>query len=244
MEESGNIAILITAYNEGKYINKVIKNCAVYGMDIIVVDDGSIDSTAAEVRSLMQKIGNKLKLIIHPSNLGKGRALITGFSYIIEKKYMGVITIDADGQHDTGEIKKFLETVRNEDPDIVIGNRLENTLGMPFIRLATNIFTSWIISKIAGKKINDVQSGFRYLKTSAIKKIKLSTCNFDTEPELIMRAGWYGMKIINIPIKTIYHKDFISHVNPIKDTVKFFKLVINGIRWKKNFRNTSQANSC
>jgi glycosyltransferase involved in cell wall biosynthesis len=237
MKETKNIAILIPAYNEGNYIKQVIEKCSVYGMDIIIVDDGSTDSTAAIVRSLMPAIGNRLKLIIHPSNRGKGQALITGFSHIMEKDYMGVVTIDADGQHDTREIKKFIEIIKNEDPDLVIGSRLGNTAGMPFLRLATNIFTSWIISKIAGKKISDVQSGYRYLKTSAIKKIKLITGNFDTEPEIVMRAGWYNMKILNIPIKTIYHKDFISHVNPIKDTLKFFKLIIYGIRWKKNFKN-------
>jgi glycosyltransferase involved in cell wall biosynthesis len=240
MEGYRNIAILIPAYNEDKYIKHVIENCAVYGMDIIVVDDGSVDSTAAQVRLLIKEAGNKLKLITHPYNMGKGRALITGFSYIIKKKYMGVITIDADGQHDTAEIKKFVETVKDKDPDLIIGNRLENTLGMPFIRLATNVFTSWIISRIADKKISDVQSGYRYLKTSAIKKIKLNTCNFDTEPEIVMRAGWYDMKILNIPIKTIYHKDFVSHVNPIKDTLKFFRLVINGIREKKDFKNAAR----
>jgi glycosyltransferase involved in cell wall biosynthesis len=240
MEGYRDIAILIPAYNEDKYIKHVIENCAVYGMDIIVVDDGSVDSTAAQVRLLIKEAGNKLKLITHPYNMGKGRALITGFSYIIKKKYMGVITIDADGQHDTAEIKKFVETVKDKDPDLIIGNRLENTLGMPFIRLATNVFTSWIISRIADKKISDVQSGYRYLKTSAIKKIKLNTCNFDTEPEIVMRAGWYDMKILNIPIKTIYHKDFVSHVNPIKDTLKFFRLVINGIREKKDFKNAAR----
>jgi len=86
MEGYRDIAILIPAYNEDKYIKHVIENCAVYGMDIIVVDDGSVDSTAAQVRLLIKEAGNKLKLITHPYNMGKGRALITGFSYIIKKK--------------------------------------------------------------------------------------------------------------------------------------------------------------
>ena len=110
---------------------------------------------------------------------------------------------------------------------------------MPFIRLATNVFTSWIISKIAGKKVSDVQSGYRYLKTVALKKIKLKTKNFDTEPEIILRAGWHDMKILNVPIKTIYHDDFVSYVNPVKDTVKFFKLVLNSLKWKREFRKQS-----
>jgi hypothetical protein len=104
---------------------------------------------------------------------------------------------------------------------------------MPFIRLATNVITSWIISVIAGKKVRDVQSGFRYIKTEILKNINLETGNFETEPELIIKSSWAGYNIKNIPITTIYHKNFISHVNPVSDTIKFFKLVFNSMRWKR-----------
>jgi len=238
MAQKEKIALLIPAYNEEKYIQGVIKDCEPYRLDIIIIDDGSADSTAEKVKSLIPHLGNRLKLISHAKNRGKGRALITGFNYIIDNGYTGVITLDADGQHDTGEIAGFLEVIKKEDPDLVIGDRLGNTKGMPFIRLATNVFTSWIIAGIAGKKVRDVQSGYRYLKSAALKKIKLRTSNFDTEPEIIMRAGWHGMKIINIPIKTIYHKDFTSYVNPLIDTIKFFRLVFNSLRWKREFKKS------
>ncbi len=240
-KETGGIrlALLIPAYNEEKYIEGVIENSSKYEMDIIIIDDGSIDSTASIVESLISAYSPYLKLLRHNKNLGKGQALITGFDYIKENNYSGVITLDADGQHDTKEIINFLEVIKKEDPDLIIGDRLGNTAGMPFIRLATNVFTSWIISKIAGKKVSDVQSGYRYLKTMAIKKIKLKTKNFDTEPEIILRAGWQGMKILNVPIKTIYHDDFVSYVNPVKDTIKFFKLVLNSLKWKREFRKQS-----
>ncbi len=233
------LALLIPAYNEEKYIEGVIENSSKYEMDIIILDDGSIDSTASIVESLIPAYSPYLKLIRHSKNLGKGQALITGFDYIKENNYSGVITLDADGQHDTKEIINFLEVIKKEDPDLIIGDRLGNTEGMPFIRLATNVFTSWIISKIAGKKVSDVQSGYRYLKTMALKKIKLKTKNFDTEPEIILRAGWHDMKILNVPIKTIYHDDFVSYVNPVKDTIKFFKLVLNSLKWKREFRKQS-----
>ena len=240
-KETGGIrlALLIPAYNEEKYIEGVIENSSKYKMDIIILDDGSIDSTASIVESLIPDYSPYLKLIRHSKNLGKGQALITGFDYIKENNYSGVITLDADGQHDTKEIINFLEVIKKEDPDLIIGDRLGNTAGMPFIRLATNVFTSWIISTIAGKKVSDVQSGYRYLKTTALKKIKLKTKNFDTEPEIILRAGWFDMKVLNVPIKTIYHDDFVSYVNPVKDTVKFFKLVLNSLKWKREFRKQS-----
>ncbi len=227
------IAILIPAYNEEKYIDGVIKNCFKYGMDIIIVDDGSTDNTLGVIKLIPKPKNLNIITMRHPANKGKGQSLRTGFKYILNNNYSGVITLDADGQHDTGEIKNFLKAVERENPDLIIGNRFGDTRGMPFIRLATNLFTSWIISKIAGRKVRDVQCGFRYISSKALKKIKLETKNFDTEPEIIIKAGWLGYNIQNIPIRTIYHKDFVSYVNPIKDTVKFFRLVFNTFIWKR-----------
>jgi glycosyltransferase involved in cell wall biosynthesis len=236
IEEKNNnnrIAILIPAYNEEKYIKKVIKGCFKYGIDIITVDDGSTDGTIKEIRSIPAPENFRIITLKHKVNKGKGKSLKTGFSYIIKNNYSGVITLDADGQHSTGEIKNFLKILEKEKPDLVIGDRLGNTKNMPFIRLATNVITSWIISVIAGKKVRDVQSGFRYIKTEILKNINLETGNFETEPELIIKSSWAGYNIKNIPITTIYHKNFISHVNPVSDTIKFFKLVFNSMRWKR-----------
>jgi glycosyltransferase involved in cell wall biosynthesis len=238
---NAGIAILIPAYNEEKYIGAVIKGCLGYNLDIIAVDDGSTDNTIKVIESIKTPENIKIIPIRHIVNKGKGQSLKTGFDHIIRDNYTGVITIDADGQHDTREIKNFLEVIEKEKPDLVIGNRLDNTKNMPFIRLATNVFTSWIISNIAGKKIRDVQSGFRYISTRVLKNIKLETRNFDTEPEIVIKASWLGYNIKNIPITTIYHKDFVSYVNPITDTIKFFKLVFNSLKWKSKFKKKSQA---
>ncbi|MCL5772095.1 MAG: glycosyltransferase family 2 protein [Actinobacteria bacterium] len=226
------VAILIPAYNEGKYIKAVINKCINYNLDIIIINDGSTDNTNEILKEF--KSENKIIVINHDINKGKGEALKTGFNYIINNNYSGVITIDADGQHDTNEIQNFLNEIKNNNPDLIIGSRFQNTKGMPFIRKFVNFFTSWIISSIAGKKIEDVQSGFRYINRDVLKNIKLETKNFDTEPELILKAGWLNYDIKNIPIKTIYYPGEIkSHVNPVIDTIKFFKLVFRSIGWKR-----------
>lgn len=236
---TGRIAILIPAYNEEKYIKKVIRDCFKYGLDIIIVDDGSTDNTKKIVKKIPPPEELEIILIEHPRNMGKGITLQTGFRYITGNNYSGVITLDADGQHDTEEISNFLEIIKKEKPDLVIGNRLGNTKNMPFIRLATNVFTSWIISAVAGSKVSDVQSGFRYISSEVLKNIKLETGNFDTEPEIIIKSAWAGYNIKNIPISTIYHKNFISHVNPVTDTIKFFKLVFNSFRWRRKISKKS-----
>jgi len=230
------IALLIPAFNEEKHIEKVIKNCAIYNMDIIVVDDGSIDKTAQIVEEIKALGQCQLFFIKHNRNKGKGAALQTGFKYVIEKNYQGVITIDADGQHETQEINDFLALVKTESPDLIIGSRLQNHKSMPRIRFFTNLFTSWIISILAGKKVADTQSGFRYISSRLLKNVELRTKNFDTESEIILKAAWLGLKIQNIPISTIYHPDAISQVNPFIDAFKFFKLISKSLVWRRKVK--------
>jgi 5,10-methenyltetrahydrofolate synthetase len=232
------IAILIPAYNEGKYIKDVLSECLHYGLDLVIIDDGSSDNTVEIIEKFPESFEPKIILIKHVVNKGKGEALKTGFDFAVKNNYSGIITIDADGQHKISEIGDFIKMAENENPDIIVGSRFKDTKGMPFVRLATNIFTSWLISVIAGKKIDDVQSGFRYIGQRALKNINLETKNFDTEPEMLLKASWLNYTIKNIPISTIYHKDFVSHVNPIKDTIKFFKLVLRSLKWKKSFKRS------
>ncbi len=232
-----DIAILIPAYNEGKYIQDVIKDCSSYGLDIIVVNDGSSDNTLELLAQIEPEIDSTLIILDHGYNKGKGAAIKTGLDYIAGNHYQGFITIDADGQHAVHEIAAFIDYVKeyNSFDLIIIGSRFSDTKGMPFIRLFVNVFTSWIISRIAGKKIEDVQSGFRYIGTNTLKNIDLKTKNFDTEPEMVLRASWAGVDIKNIPIKTIYLEEFKSHVSPFKDTIKFIRLIFKSLRWRREY---------
>src|SRR4030042_757975 len=241
MKTNQKIAILIPAYNEEKYVGRVIKNCLPYQLDIIVIDDGSKDQTVTVVKKLKQNKKNRLVLLRHSKNKGKGAALDTRFKHGIKKGYQGVITLDADAQHDTKEIEKFLQMVKKEKPDLIIGSRFQNTQGMPFSRLATNYVTSWIISKLAGQKVEDVQSGFRYISAKVIKNIELKTKNFETEPELILKACWLDYQVKNLPIATIYYDGFVSEVNKLTDTLKFFELVFKSLVWRRSFYNRKSA---
>jgi len=222
------IAILIPAYNEEANIQKVIKKCLPFKLDLIIVDDGSTDKTLEKIKAF-----KKITILSHSQNQGKGKSLQAGFNYALKRKYQGVITLDADDQHEVKEVPHFLKEIKRDKADLIIGSRFHNTQGMPFIRLATNLFTSWVISRIIGKRVEDVQSGFRYLSRRTIKNIKLETNDFETEPEMVLKASLLNYKIKNIPIKTIYHQENESQVNKFLDTIKFFRLVFRGLLWKK-----------
>ena len=107
-------AILIPAYNEGKYIKDVILECRRYSNDIIVVDDGSTDNTREILKSIKDLSGTEVIIIAHEVNQGKGEALKTGFQYAVQNEYCGVVTIDADGQHKVSEIADFLNALQTK----------------------------------------------------------------------------------------------------------------------------------
>lgn len=218
--------VLIPCYNEALSVGNVIKNALLYVRDVIVVDDGSSDGTGEAAESAGAIV------LRHQVNKGKGESLRTGFGYIKENKnWDSVIIMDGDGQHDPGDLPRFIETAQKENAGIVIGDRMTG-LGpkgaMPFIRWLTNKTTSYIISKLIGQKIPDSQCGYRLIKTDVLKDLELKTSRFDTESEILIKSAKRGYKIISLPIKIIYRNE-VSYINPVRDTLRFIKLIYAGI---------------
>jgi len=214
------IAVVIPAYNEGSHLAPVIKEAKNFVEEVVVVDDGSTDHTVEECR----KVG--VKVIIHKGNQGKGAAIISGVNYVKENNFEAVIFMDADGQHDPQEIPIFIDIYQKQKADIVLGNRLNDCKNMPFIRYATNRFTSFLVSFLAKQKIEDSQCGFRLFAVDKLRDLKLATRKFDTESEMLVLLSRRGCKVAAAPVKTIYREEE-SKINPVKDTIRFFKLIFS-----------------
>ncbi len=212
---------LICAYNEEKHIKEIIEKTMKHVPNVLIVNDGSLDKTKDEVKK------TKAKIVHHEINKGKGEALKTGFDYCLKNGYERIITLDADGQHDPNEIPLLLNKM-DEGYDIVIGARKREK--MPLIRRISNKISSRIISKKINKEIKDSQSGFRIINSDILKNINLETSNFDLESEIIIKAAKGGYKIGDEEIKTIY-ADEKSKMHPIKDTLRFFKVINQSKKW-------------
>lgn len=223
------IGVLIPCYNEALHIENVIKGVLQYAPEVIVVDDGSRDGTG----DLAKQCG--ATVIRHPVNKGKGEALKTGFSLIREKiGWDAIITMDGDGQHAPEEIPRFIETAQRLKVDIVIGDRMSDPYSlkkMPLIRWLTNKVTSFIISRLTGQKIPDSQCGYRLINIEVVKNLELQTSRYDTESEILIESVGKGYKIASVPIRIIY-KGETSYINPVRDTIRFIKLIYEVI-----FRN-------
>ncbi|MBN1163477.1 MAG: glycosyltransferase family 2 protein [Candidatus Krumholzibacteriota bacterium] len=223
----GEYGAIIPALNEAKHISEVISRLKRFipETNIILVDDGSEDDTAALAAQA------QVTVVRHPENRGKGASLKSGFQKILEfPRVEAVFTLDGDGQHDPAEIPVFVEEYRKKEWDIIIGSRADNRTGMPPIRRITNTVTSWIMSLRVGCRIEDSQSGYRLIKTELLRNIGLVTNHYETESEIVIKAGARGGSIGSVPIKTIY-ADEKSKVRPFRDTVRFLKVVVNSFFW-------------
>jgi len=218
---------LIPAFNEAGHIDGVIRGIArhIPLSNILVIDDGSSDSTVAEAEATGARI------VSNPVNLGKGATLLKGFELFTKREGIeAVFTLDADGQHDPGEIPSFIEAFRERKADIVIGSRMADLEGMPALRRITNRLTSSVISMRAGVRIDDSQSGYRLLRLEMMNRLHLVTRNFDLESEILIKAARLGAVIVSVPITTIYGEEK-SKINPVVDTWRFLKLVFRSFLW-------------
>ena len=218
------ICLLLPAYNESKTIGQIIQESSEFINDIIVIDDGSSDETA-EIAGACRAVCLK-----NPTNCGKGNALRKGFAYALARGYELVFTMDSDGQHQPADIPRFLEHFDNTQPDILIGARDTQDLqtSMPLHRRVNNRLISYVGSKLCGQYVPDFQSGYRLIRAEVLRQVHLETERYETESELLIKAGRLGFRIESLPIQTRYG-DEISHIKPLREIWLFTRLLLRSL---------------
>jgi glycosyltransferase involved in cell wall biosynthesis len=215
------VCILIPAYNAEQTLGSVLKKVRPLRIDTIVVNDGSGDETkrvALEYGAL---------LLEHPSNLGKGTALRTGFQYVLQEDYQVVITLDADGQHDPSEIPSLLRIFQSVQPDILIASRAREFNRMTFLRRFWNRLAARAVARLCHSDITDSQSGFRLIRTEILKEISLLTSGYETELELLIKACKKDFDVLSVPtITPRVDGTKFSHFRPVTDTWQECKLFL------------------
>lgn len=214
------VAVVIPALNAEKTIEPVIRTALKYVKTVVVVNDGSADRTG----EVAAKAG--ATVLRHPVNRGKGGALKTGFAWALEHDVEAVITLDADGQHLPDEIPKFLEARAATGADLIIGGRAHLFAEMRPRRRRANQFSAWIIGKVSRTGVSDSQSGFRYYSSRLLRTLPFRAEGYALESEVIVRAGWAHMRVINIPIELGFVDGLsTSHYRPVLDTIRIAVVV-------------------
>jgi glycosyltransferase involved in cell wall biosynthesis len=205
---------VIPAYREGGRIGFVVTEVLKFIPDVMVVDDGSPDETASEA----ERAG--AIVIRHGKNRGKGAALDTGFNAARERGFDYVITMDGDGQHAAADLPRFMEAYARTGVPVLVGNRMADTGSMPWVRLMTNRFMSWLLSREMGQRVPDTQCGYRLYELNVVPAISAESKGFAAESEILMELSHKGVQIGSVPVATIYGTEK-SKINPVKDTIRF-----------------------
>ena len=205
--------VLIPAYNAALTLGNVLDEVCEQGFSVIVVDDGSSDDTSRVAGAY------PVTLSSHTANLGKGAALMTGFRWAVENGFEGVVTLDADGQHDPLAITALATAALDGNFDILIASRYTQFNEMAGLRKFWNRFGVWCMRKRTGFEISDSQSGFRYYSTSLLSAVTLSKSGYDLEMEILMKAWKLGFTIGSLPVAArVADGRSTSHYKPVRDT--------------------------
>ena len=212
------VAAVIPAYHEEKHVADVVRRTLQQLDHVLVVDDGSADATASAARNAGAEV------IVHPQNIGKGESIKTGLRNWLDRNFSYVVVLDGDGQHLPEEIARFLEAASLTRAELLIGTRMSDVREMPLVRRLVNRYMSNKISRLCGQLIPDTQCGFRMVHRSLIPDLLGGAERFDYETEMLILASRKGRRIESVPITTVY-SDEVSSIHPVRDTIRFFKLI-------------------
>jgi dolichol-phosphate mannosyltransferase len=200
--------VIIPTYNEKENIEAIIR--AVWSLnhffEVLIIDDGSPDGTAAIVKQLQTEMPQRLHLIERAGKLGLGTAYIAGFRWALANSYDFIFEMDADFSHNPEDLSKLYFTAKNTPADLVIGSRYVNGVNVvnwPMSRVLMSYFASHYVRFITGMPISDTTAGFKCYRSSVLKTIDLEKIRFigyAFQIEMKFLAWRHGFKLAEVPI--------------------------------------------
>ena len=214
MSSTERVAAAIPAYQAEPSVAAVVKAAREVLAEVLVVDDGSTDGTAAVAREAGARV------VSLPENCGKGVALRTAFADLFGRGFTGVVTLDADGQHLAEEIPRLLRAAE-PDGDLVLGVRDHLFTAMSPLRRAGNRLSSRAISLAAGQRLSDIQTGFRFYSRRLIERVGFPEARFEAESAVIVRAVRAGFRVETVPVRLGFADGrTTSHFRPLMDSLR------------------------
>jgi glycosyltransferase involved in cell wall biosynthesis len=215
--------VVIPAYNEAETVRDVAMRARQQCANVVVVDDGSTDSTARALAGL------EMTVLRNEDNNGKAGSLWRGFQHALEYGAVGVITLDADGQHAPEEIPSFVKRSLDDPTAFLIGaRRRDQRKSSPWRYIANRIADFWI-GWAAGQPIEDSQSGFRLYPAGLLREVTLKhnrSRSFVFESEIVIEAVRRGFQCRNVPVTVAPRSGpRPSHFRPVLDILKITRMV-------------------
>lgn len=214
--------VIIPTYNEKENIEKIIR--AVFGLekkfDILVIDDGSPDGTAAIVKRMMaEEFGERLFILERSGKLGLGTAYIAGFKWSLEHNYEYVFEMDADFSHDPNDLPRLYAACHDEGGDISVGSRYitgVNVVNWPMGRVLMSYFASKYVRLVTGIPVHDTTAGFVCYKRKVLESIDLDSIRFKGyafQIEMKYTAYKKGFKVSEVPVIFVNRREGTSKMS-------------------------------
>lgn len=218
--------VLIPTYNNQATLERVLQGVMTYTSNILVVNDGSTDRTIQILENY-----SHLHVIHLPENKGKGNALKTGFKAATDLGYEYAISMDSDGQHFPDDLPVFIDAIESKDKNdpelLIIGSRKMDDPSVPDKSSFGNRCSSFWYWVETGVDLQDTQCGYRLYPLKAVNSLNLYTTRFELEIEVIVKAAWAGVNVINLPVKVLYDpEERVTHFKPFQDVARITLLNI------------------
>jgi len=215
-----SLCVLIPAFNEASTIAEVISGVRAHVPDaaVVVVDDGSSDETFARAKAAGAEV------LRHEQNRGKGHAVRTGLAHVLAQPQSQpqicshVLLMDGDLQHRPEDVPKLLDAARATGADVIVGERTFDKAQMPRSRYYANVIGSWALSSFIGSPIKDSQSGFRLIRSDALRGLTLESTGYEIETEMLIKLARRGARMASVPVALSYGAT--SKLRPVRDTTR------------------------
>lgn len=222
-----NVTIVLPSLNPDEKLNMVVEGLLAEGFsDIVIVNDGS-DNEHMEPFKLAAA-HPEVTLLTHEVNRGKGRALKTAFSHILERERRteGVITVDGDNQHTPKDIRRCAEAML-EKQKVILGCRDFSGKEIPWKSRVGNIGTSLVFRLFCGIRLSDTQTGLRGIPCRYLSRMcEVEGERFEYETQMLLAFKKYHIDFEEIGIETVYLEDNAStHFHPLWDSLKIYRVI-------------------
>ena len=214
--------VIIPTYNEKENIEKIIRAVLAleHGFNILVIEDGSPDGTAAIVKRLMaEEFSDRLFIIERSGKLGLGTAYITGFKWALEHGYDYIFEMDADFSHDPKDLPRLYSACHDEGYDVAIGSRYVsgvNVVNWPIGRVLMSYFASKYVKFVTGFNIHDTTAGFKCYKRKVLEIIELDKIRFKGyafQIEMKYTAYKIGFKLKEVSVVFVNRREGTSKMS-------------------------------
>lgn len=192
------VSFVFPAYNESGNIERAVRAAIEAGErfcaehEVVVVDDGSLDDTAAIVHRIAEQ-APQVRLIQHPTNRGYGGALRSGF---LAAKLDLVFLTDSDNQFDLAELERFLELI--ELADVVVGHRVQRA--DPFMRRANGVAWNLLMRSLFHTPVQDVDCAFKLFRLDVLDEVELESTGAMVSAELMVKLAASGRRIVEVAV--------------------------------------------